>query len=145
MQFRGTFSWPLFVPLFLFSLLLVWKVGENVIVLTRFVRTMGTVGGSEFIEAEERGESGVYQQEVIFLVEEKPYRTGFTVRSNPPRYVSGDHVPVYYHPQDPHRARVGVFFDLWLGPIALGGFWFMFFLLWFGAWVGPPPENPSLG
>lgn len=141
MEFRGTFSWPFFVLFFVFSVLVVWLVGKNVVVLARFVRTTGTVGGSEYIEAEERGKVGVYQQEVVFLVDDKPYRAKLTVRSNPPQYASGDQVPVYYDARDPNQARVGTFSDLWLGPLAVGGFWFIFFILWFGTWVGSPPRG----
>lgn len=143
MTFRGAFSWPLFIPFAAFSTLLLWLIVQNVWVLTRYTRTLGTVGRSEYIESEERGEVGVYQQEVEFRVDGKIYSTGLRVRSNPPAHARGEEIPVYYDAKNPDEARVGTFFDLWLGPMAIAFFWLVFFILWFGALAGDPPSPSS--
>ncbi|MEN9206915.1 MAG: DUF3592 domain-containing protein [Gloeomargarita sp. GMQP_bins_120] len=61
-------------------------------------------------------------------------RTG----STPPRYRIGQRVEVLYDPQNPSRARINDFFELWLLPLFFGGFGLFFTI---GGLVAPVSSN----
>ncbi len=139
MTFRGTFEWALFIPFLLFSMILFWMIAKNVLVFTRFLKTEGVVGGKTAGNTTELGRTWTYTTDVVFTTKDgQEHTVASTVRSSKARHAVGERVPVYYPPQNPADARLGTFFDLWLGVLGVGFFWFLSFILWFGALVGSP-------
>ena len=142
MIMRGSFEWVLFVPFLLFSFFFAWAVFKNILILTRFTKTNGIVGGKTYVASDDRRKEGLYETDVIFVTPDgKEHTVASSVRSNKARHAPGTSVPVYYHPSNPDEARLGTFFDLWLGVLGVGFFWFLLFILWFGTWIGPPPAS----
>ena len=74
-----------------------------------------------------RTSSGVYYPVVRFATPEGQYiefQSG--VGSQPPAYRIGDPVTVRYRPDDPYRARIDSFFQLWFLSVLFGGLGFVF-------------------
>lgn len=95
----------------LFLIVGVWLLIDAAV----FLRDANTVRGtvSEMVEAGE----GRQSPKVEFTVDAK--RISFTSRvsSNPPNFVVGEDVRVVYRPEDPTRARIDSFGELWLIPM----------------------------
>ena len=71
--------------------------------------------------------SGVYYPVVRFATAEGEYiefQSG--VGSQPPAYRIGDSVTVRYRPDNPYRARIDSFFQLWFLSVLFGGLGFVF-------------------
>jgi len=71
--------------------------------------------------------SGVYYPVVRFATPEGEYiefQSG--IGSQPPAYRVGDRVTVRYRPDDPYRAKIDSFFQLWFLSVLFGGMGFMF-------------------
>ena len=71
--------------------------------------------------------SGVYYPVVRFATPEGEYiefQSG--IGSQPPAYRIGDRVTVRYRPDDPYRARIDSFFQLWFLSVLFGGLGFVF-------------------
>ncbi len=49
--------------------------------------------------------------------------------STPPAFAIGERVAVYYHPQDPERARIDSFTENWIGSLIVGGIGLIFLLI----------------
>ena len=56
------------------------------------------------------------------------------VGSNPARYARGETVTVLYDPETPEKARIDSFFQLWFGPLVLGGLGAVFGGIGCGYW-----------
>ncbi|MDX2229202.1 MAG: DUF3592 domain-containing protein [Leptolyngbyaceae cyanobacterium bins.349] len=52
--------------------------------------------------------------------------------SNPPMYALGQPVEILYDPQDPYRAKIHSFFDLWLATAIMLGIGGIFAIVGFG-------------
>lgn len=145
LRINGEFKWVLFVPFVFFSVLLAWNLGRTLQAVFLFERTQGEVTGQIYGDNVEgfsylrKSKINLYEHVASFQTEDgKIYYAKTTVRSNPSPFRVGDRVTVYFNRKNPGDARFGTFADLWMGPLALGFFWLIFFFLWFGTWVGKP-------
>lgn len=153
MLLRGTFSWPLFTVFVIFFALFCWEVRKPLRALLFFQKTQGTIQSADYVPpsgsqanatAVER--AGTYTHQAFFTLSNgKTYSVFTRVKSNPPRFQVGDRVSVYYNAENPEDALIGGFLELWLGTLALGFFVLIFFVLWFGSWVGSPSPYVSGG
>lgn len=57
------------------------------------------------------------------------------VGSSPPAYARGEAVTVLYDPATPENARIDGFFQLWFGPLILGGLGLVFGGIGLGYWT----------
>ena len=101
--------------------------------------TTGTVVGFSTREScdrddhdDERGSvcTTLYAPRVLFTTADGR-RVEYTssTATNPPRYAEGEQVGVRYQPDDPTRARIHAFADLWLAPTIVGGIGVIFGLI----------------
>ena len=58
----------------------------------------------------------------------------------PPGQVIGDIVPVWVSKTNPEQARIGTFVELWLWFTVCAVIGGIFFIIWYGTWLGPPPK-----
>jgi hypothetical protein len=81
---------------------------------------------AEVVGIKERG-GGSGQSRVYYPVLRYRTQQGATkevvssVGSNPPRYKEGESVVVLYDPAQPGDVRIHSFFNVWVGPLVLGG------------------------
>jgi hypothetical protein len=80
---------------------------------------------AEVIGIKETGSTG--QSRVYYPVLRYRTQQGATkevvssVGSNPPRYKEGESVAILYDPAQPGDVRIHSFFNVWVGPVVLGG------------------------
>lgn len=148
---RGTFSWPLFLVFLVFFLPFCWQLTKTLRAIFFFEKTTGMVQTSDYVPpslsrdaSSPASQVGTYTHQVFFqALDGKTYQVFTRVKSNPPSLEVGESVPVYYNPANPFKALIGGFVELWFPPLALGFFVVIFFVLWFGTWVGSPPPRSS--
>lgn len=67
-------------------------------------------------------ESTGYAPVFTFIAQNgNPYTAISRSNSNPPQYKVGDSITVLYEPDNPSRARIDSFLDLWFLPVIFGG------------------------
>ncbi|MBP9762418.1 DUF3592 domain-containing protein [Patescibacteria group bacterium] len=129
-----------------------WHTGRTLQAIFLFEKTQGTITaeehGNDFnreigrLQLQPSSSIGVYKHFASFQAPDgATYQAKTKVGSKPSPFRVGDPVTIYFNPKNPADARFGTFVDLWFGPLAIGFFWFIFFILWFGAWVGDPVKR----
>jgi hypothetical protein len=147
LRINGEFKWVWFVLFVCFSVLLAWNLGRTLQAVFLFERTQGivteqtygdNVDGFSYLR---KSKTNLYEHTASFQAQDgKMYYAKTKVRSNPSPFRVGDRVTVYFNKKNPGDARFATFGDLWMGPLSLGFFWLIFFLLWFGTWIGKPSK-----
>ncbi len=120
-----------------------WQTWKPIRAYLFFEKTTGTVQSAEYVDSSSPYDPsrpiqnvGTYTHQVIFQTPSgSTHRVFTTVKSNPPSLKIGETVPVYYDVDDPSRALIGTFSELWLGSLTTGFFSFLFFILWFGTLI----------
>jgi hypothetical protein len=144
LQPKGEFLWPLFVPMVILLGISLFFIIRNLTFIVGAERTEGTMIGSvqspsQQLQKNNGGNQTTFREQVEFRTKEGRTVTVLSRTGSSHGLKIGDRVPVYYHPQHPEeKARIAIFRDLWLGPVILGGIGFLFFIMWFGTWIGPP-------
>jgi hypothetical protein len=149
--FRGTFSWPLFVVFLVFFLPFCWQLTKTLRAIFFWEKTTAVVQGADYVVPSSSNPSakaitrvGVYTHQAIFQAKDgKTYQLYTKIRSNPPLLRVGESVSVYYDPANPVKGTIGGFLELWFPPLALGFLAGVFFMLWLGAYLEPPPASSS--
>ncbi len=81
---------------------------------------------STFLSSAERAEgviiSGARRPVFAFEADGRRHEVEARISSKPPRYRGGETVTVYYPKDDPERARLDDFFELYFGPLMTGIF-----------------------
>jgi hypothetical protein len=138
MQLRGEFLWFLFIPFIVFLGLSTWSLIDKIRLFSRSTKVIGEVIGYE-ARTDPKGRSSLQLRVAYTLpqgeVKEVLSKTG----QQPPREQVGERIPVWISRIHPNDARIGTYAELWLAFtifIVIGG---LFFIMWFGTWVGPPP------
>lgn len=144
--FQGSFSWILFVVFLVFFLPWCWFTVKSLRAVIFFEKTTGTIQDATYVSADTSSaipsspasRIGTYTHQAVFSADNgSTHRVLTRVRSNPPSFAVGDRVRVYYDKQNPSNALIGTFLELWFPPLALSFFVVIFFILWFGTWIGP--------
>ncbi len=135
---KGEFLWPVFIPTVILFLIVAGFIYRNVSFIRSSIRVKGTIIGYETV-SEKRGPST--SAPLIQFTDEKGQTRELLakVRSNPPPGQVGDKVTLYYQSNDPSQARLGTFQEMWLHVTVLTIIFGIFFIIWFGIWVGPSP------
>lgn len=99
--------------------------------------TQGTV--TELVESRSKSDDGsnsiTYAPVVSFVTDAAQQVTYHSsTSSNPPSYQVGETVEMYYLPEQPNKAKINGFFDLWLGTVICGVLGAVFFSVGFGLW-----------
>ncbi len=151
-SFHGTFSWPLFIVFLLFFLPWCWYTGKSVKAVLLYEKAQGTIQDQSYVpptavvapsrHINER--TGSYAYKAVYLVDGVAWQVQARIRSNPPRFKVGDRVTVYHDRQDPSKALIGTFLELWFPSLALGFLAGIFFILWVGALREPGGGASSL-
>lgn len=145
--FHGSFSWILFTVFLVFFVPWCWYTGRSLLAIFTYETSFGVIQDATYVPPDPSSSSrqrplsdvGTYTHQAIFLMKDgQEGRVLTRVRSNPPAFSVGDQVKVYYDKENPSKALIGTFSELWLPSLALGFFTFVFFVLWMGAWIGPP-------
>ena len=135
LQPKGEFSWMLFVPTILLLGISLFFILRNLTFILASERTEGIVTGNDPTTLREQVEFKTKEGKIVTT-------SSRTESSNGLR--TGERVTVYYSANNPEgEARIATFRDLWLGPVILGVIGFLFFIMWFGTWVGPPDHPRS--
>lgn len=98
-----------------------------------FLDTAVTAKGTVIeLIASRSDKSTTYKPVVSFTTKDgKQIKYISSVSSNPPSYHEGETVEIFYDPADPYDANINGFASLWLGPLILGIFGIIFFLIGF--------------
>ena len=87
-----------------------------------FVRSASLTEG-QVVELRRRStEDGyTYAPVVQFLFGGQAVTFTSSISSNPPNYFEGEVVEVAFSPEDPSRATINTFWNIWIGPIMMAG------------------------
>ncbi len=146
MSFAGTFAWVYFVPLSVFTVGTLYTAVQALRVRLAYRKTLGTVIEPEYVmrDTPDRGDSTPYAREQArFSVDGSSHIAQAKTLVRPSRLAPGTIIPVFYDPQDPKHARLGIWRDLWLLPTALGVLMALFGLLWLGKLVETPEQRAT--
>ena len=98
-----------------------------------FLKRAHTVQGTVVDLIPKRSDNSTTYAPVVSFKTKKGEEITYTssVSSNPPSYNEGETVEILYDPSDPKDASINGFASLWLGPLILGIFGTVFFLIGF--------------
>jgi hypothetical protein len=140
MQFRGDFLWWVFIPMLVFLGLFIWSAADKAILFRDYTKTTG-----EVIRLENRESTdGTISLDIRVRYQSRDgqsHETRSKIAQERPRESVGDIIPVWVSKAHPEQARIGTFVELWLGftiSVVIGG---IFFLIWYGTWIGPPRKS----
>ncbi len=86
-----------------------------------------TTGVVKDLASSQRKGNTLYSPVVTFVVDQKNYQFTSSISSSNPSYAVDDPVKVVFDPQNPHRARIDTFFQVWSTAVFLVPFGLIFF------------------